>query len=735
MDEENKMPVPDTDEKAEEKELNEELETLRDTFQEKYDETVEEAASEPVIQELEEGEAEEEPEEETSEDAEEEIDITEPVKKKKKKSVGKIIAITIPVVLLVVIVGSLLAYVVASMTNPNFSSFISAYAQAGAADDYEERISCLESALGYCSDKDSLFQQAMAATLLEEIAIETYKEEGFAAAYSYISTKMSEQQLENPVNGEFKKIVNILKSIEKLSVDSFQTVIDNIGDSTQVPSAEVLSAGLTIPSDVKETVDEILKSFAEGIIFNKDAENISDSLTAMNYYANAYSGFTSIGADGHEVAQQLIAVLYKNGYVIEAVSLASVAVDPEKEITNADYTKMMEYIAVFKDYKLNVIDIASEAVKEGKTDSDSILALVKEKAENITDVNAAIVGSFVAYAIEAVNAENEHNLTEASSCYATLTSVLEAFGMADISVHLKTAETIFNCGNLSDANTLVSQYLTDEAMAEATEEQKAVRDNMIKVFEALNASSEVFSPYYAEYYQYGTALDYDEVSEALNALITEDADNYLKGFVNYCLYFAAASSDDVVDKLALVDAMAANMPELIFVYGYYYIDEYIALKQFAKAKSYAEKLLAVNVADEYANSIIALAERVNGNIDASIEAALKGIELSGTSSYCGKQLAIAYMLKGDFESAFGYISSLYTNNMSIDSCDLMLIFNKAYEGDNEEIKTELEAAVSEISETYTYYGVTSYSDTTAILDGTKTLQDVFAAGNFDITDD
>ena len=737
MNEENKNPVvPDeeinTDGNTnEDAALNEELEALRDTFQEKYDESVEEAVNGPVIQELEEGEAEEEePEEEN-----EEPDFVQPEKKpKKKKKLGKIIAITIPVLLVLVVIGSLLAYVVASMTNPNFSSFISTYAKATASEEYDEKIGYLEDALEFCSDEDSVFQQAMANTILEEIVVAVYNEEGYASAYSYIKSNMTDEQTANPVNPEFKKILSVIDDVNKSALSSFEKVIENLGELTEVPNAETLSAGISVPEEVKETFNGALVSFAEGYLLNKKAEGITESLASMNYYAEAYSALTSIGADSRELAEKLCVDLYNNGYVIEAASLATVAVNPENEIVRDDFSKMKEAIAVYGNIDISVIELAQKAVSEEKTDAESVTALVKSSAE-LSDDSADIIAAFVLYAIEGIKAENEHNLTQASSCYATLTSVLDAFGMADTAVHLKTAEAIFNSGNLADSETLVTQYLTEELMADATEEQKALRNKMVAGFEALAEASNVFSPYYSAYYQSGTPMDYDEVSEALNKLITEDADNYLKGFVNYCLYFAAKSSDEDRNALPLVDAMAEYMPDLVFLYGYYYIDEYIEDNNFSAAKAQAEKLLQVNIADEYANSIISLIERVNGNLEASVETALKGIELAGSSSYCGKQLAIAYMLQGDFESAYGYVSSLYSNNMSVDSCDLMLVFNKLYDGDDAEIKAELEAAVSEIEQTYSYYGVTSYQDTLDILKGEKTLRDVFAAGDYDLTDD
>ena len=77
---------------------------------------------------------------------------------------------------------------------------------------------------------------------------------------------------------------------------------------------------------------------------------------------------------------------------------------------------------------------------------------------------ARIFAAFTEYAVKALIAEEEKNLTEASSAYATLTSVLEAFTMADASIHLKTAQIIFDSGNLSDASTLVTTYLNEDAV-------------------------------------------------------------------------------------------------------------------------------------------------------------------------------------------------------------------------------------------------------------------------------
>ncbi len=710
--------------------LDEELEVLRETFQEKYDETVEEAASMPVIQELEEGEEEEEADEEGDEESNPYAQEKTP---KKKKKIGKIIAITIPVVLLVLVIGSLLAFVVASVTNPNFSSFISTYAQATAAETYEKKMEYFEQALTYCADKDSAFQQAMAATIHEEIAIAVYNEEGYASAYSYMTANMSEAQLKSPSSAALKKLVKTVDSVKKLSLEVFNKVYENLGDADKVPAADVLANGLSIPDELKDSVIPMLSSVAEGYIMNKTADGIEDRLRAMNYYANAYSGFISLGADSRELAEKMVVDLYNNGYVIEAVSFASISLDPNKEDVNKDYIALKEEISAYEKLGISVMTVAEEAVAAEKVSSDDILALVKTKSE-LTDSQAEVVSALVMYAVEGINVEAEKNLTRAQTVYATLTSVLEAFGMDDIKAHVKTATVIFDSGNLNDASTLVSSYLTEEMMKDATEEQKAQVEKMEKVFEALAATSEVFSPYYSAYYQQGTAIDLDALKNEMDELLTDSNDNYLEGFANYCLYIAAVSSEKEAEAKQYLNKMSSLMPDLPFIYGYSYIADYITAGNFNAAYSYAQKLLEVNVADEYSNSIVALYHRVKGDLEGAENAALKGIELSGSdSSDCAQQLAIINMLKGDFETAFGYISAVYNANQSMEAFELVLIFNALYKGDNADLKTSLNEMVSVVNQTYSYYGITSYAETKAVIDGTKTLEDVFMSGDYTIT--
>lgn len=714
---------------SEEKELNDELEALRDTFQEKYDETVEEAANGPVIQELEEG-----TEEENEEDSEEnEADYEKSAKPKKKKKGLKAVLIAVPLAVVLMLVGSLLAYVVISVKEPDFAAFVNHYSNAVNSDDFEDSISYYESALALAKDENSIISKfASHLALKEEAVVLTYENQGFAAAYSYMKSKMTEDEIASPTTPKFKKFVGIVEEINEFGLAAFAKVFENAKDATEVPEADVLSEGLSIPSELKTEAGEILSSIASGYIFNKAAKNITDSLTAVNYYGEAYSQLVSFGVDSHKLAENIAVALYDNGFVIEAATLISVAINPESEVVNEEFTRVKTALEVFSGYDVSVYDVAVEAKEAEKTQQADVVALIKEKAD-MPDSDAELLAGLVVYIFDAFKAEEEHNLTQAATVYATLTSVLQALDMADCSVTVKTAEIMFAAGNLNEVQSLVSA-LTDEITADATDEEKAVLDNIKEAFTALDAASAVFNPYYSEYYQGGAPIDFDKLETELNETFGADATDYEKGFMYYVLHVAAQLTEKE-GRLAYLDSMKSYVPDMVFLYGYSYLDEYTRAGNLSAAKSQAEALLAVNIADEFANSVIAYCLRAEGDLDGSVEAALKGIELSGSSANCAKQLAVAYMLKGDFESAFGYVTSMYSNGMSIDSCDMILVFNHFYKGEDEAIRTELDALVSEVNQAYASYGVSSYADTTAIIEGTKTLEDVFMVGNYDLSDD
>lgn len=724
--------------------LNEELENLRDTFQEKLDETVKEAENAPEIQELEYGEEMIEDDEETEEEnASSEKANTKKAKKKRKPA--KVIAITVPIVLLVLIVGVLLTYVVASVTNPNFSSFVSSYVQSTSAEEYDDKISYLEKAASYCSDNDSLVWKAMKKVVLEDIVVAIYNEKGFEEAYSYITENMSEDDLTSSSNKAFKKILKVKKSVDELSKDLVDKVIKNTGDAAEVPDIAVLCEGINIPDDVKDTLEGVIKTLSTGIIFNRSSEDIKDSLTSVtSYYTSVYNALVAFGADKNELAQNIAVDLYNNGYVFEAAAFSYLYVktnDTTEGETGSEtnsVTLSEEFSAIktefdkFSEFNFNAISIAKSAAEQEKTSDEEIISAVKA-AVDTDETKTKILTDLVKCALDAVKSEDAHNFTKASNAYSAVLSAQSVLGMDTAASYLQICKLLVTSGDINSLQTVVEEYFTDEAVAAFTESEKADYDNIKELLDAFN---NVYDVYAKLMQSTDKEVTFDNAKKELEAIITDGTSDYVKGFVNYFTYGAAIGLDENVNAISYLSKTAEYLPNMPFLYGGIFIDEYISDKNYSAAADYAKKLLEIDVSYEYANYVVAFCKRVNGDIDGAIAAALVGIDVADSKSGCGLEAAIGYLLKDDFESAFNYISMAYSaNSPSVELYDLILIFNALYDGDNEEIKAELDNMVSVVNQTYTYNSVSSYDDTKAIIAGEKTLKDVFQGGNYLLSDD
>lgn len=723
MNEENKNQDFSGDDGLDTEKLNEELEELRDFFQTKYDETVEEANN-PMIQELEEHREEEETDD--AEDTDNTAAAPEKAPKKKGKLIVRLLIILVIVGLMTLVAG--LAFGVGFLfKNPDIPELLSVYSQGITAEKYEESIEKYEEALKMC-DEDKMIAKAIANVIREDILVATLENEGFSAAYSYMKNNMSEDQIAKPAGSGFKKFLKAVEKTAKASNSALDAVIKNTGDASEVPEADVLANGLDIPDEVYDDFTEALKTLSEAYILDKSAENLYDRISAINAYGGGYSELVMIGADSRELAESFVTALYDNGYLTEALLLASAALNPEQDVVTEEYSAFLE---VKKE--LSESDISIFSLMEKVEEDADITKIVKENASFADERFVAVIAEAVEYGLTAVESEKEQNLTEAYTRYSTLISTVEAYGLSDIPLYLKVADVLFESGKLNELKTLLDTYFTEEAVKGLSDADNEKYESYSAVLASLEAATEVFSEHYSEYYQTGVAMDYDAVSEDLNALITEESTAYDKLFVDYFICYTAFLIEDCeADKIAILDEMYSLSPELLPFYGTFYLGKYEEDGNIAAAKVYADKLLEINIADDYANSIVATYHRINGDYDAAVEAALKGIEYSGTSVSCAKQAGIACLLKGDAESAYGYFYSYYSNNMSIDACDLILITDYVYDGTDEEFIEMLDTNVSEIEQTYAYYGVTSLDDTVAVLEGTKTIEDVFLSGNYDI---
>ena len=699
--------------------LEGELEQLRDTFQEKYDETVEEAAAGPVIQELESHVA--EAEEETEEAEEEAAAAAKPAKKKMKKGVKALIAVVI--VLAVFVFGLLIAYFVLSISNPNFNSLVSSLASASSAATYEEKKTAYEEALSYC-DGDSSSQKAMKNYVVDEILKAAYEEKGFSEASTLMNQYYTAEEIAAADSKTVRTIKKVIAAVDEIADGSLDAVFAALEENADA-DAQTVSAKFSVPSEVSETLLSAFENEIKGVKALKENAGIAGSTAAIEYLQAAFGTFTGAGADRRDLGEKMAVTLYKNDYVFAAMTVSTSLGEAEEGNLNQEYTDMLADVGDLSGLSVSLFDLANEAVTAGRTD---YAALVSEKTE-LNEAKAALLGELVGFCADGIRSEAEKNYSQALSAFLNTNTVADTLGVTDGKLIYHAANAMAVSGNLAELQTY-DAMLTAEIAASLTAEEAARVEKIHQIYNGLNSASQVFSEYYANYAYYNQPIDYEAACEALDALITEDSDNYAKGFVAYCKYFAAIYSDHQAEGEQFVADMRELMPDLKPVYGYYQIDLAREKGDYDNAQATAEDILSANVGDDYANATLAFVKRTKGDIEGALAAAVKGMELSGEKSFCSNEAAIDYMLTGDFESAFEYLKNMYQSSLSIETCDMLLIFNALYQGDNKDIKEDLAALVDEINQTYANYKVTSLSDTTAIISGEKTLEDVFCAGSY-----
>ncbi len=711
------------EEKTEAELLREELENLRETFQQKLGETEKEMEEMPVIQELEYGE---DMTEEDDSEAEEQPEEKKG-KAKKKRKVGKIIAITVPAVLLAFIIAILTAYVVISIKNPNLNSCVSAYVMGDNAETYEEKIEYYEKAISFCTDDSSALQNAFKLMALESIVSEMYKEKGYADAYAYMKENMSDEMIAQSNEKAVKEVVSISESVNTFALAAFEAVIKNVGDSKDVPEMSVLSEGLVIPEVIRENGEAILTTIAEGYIYNRSKENLGDSITAVtSYYSSAYNALVTQGADSDKLSQEIACALYHNGLVFESAVFSYVNIDPENTQLSNDYMLIKEELKSFSAVKLDVIGVAEKAISEGKTSKDDIVQLVENELGDGTYISD-VLGLMVMSAVEALQAEENKDLNTAGSAYSAIISAQSVVGM-DVTVpSLRICKVVLTMGNFEYLAQVYNYYLTEDAISGLSEENKALYDEIKEIY---TAYTDMVTVYNEEYEKLDSEAGYEDIKNALLACITDDMSDAEKGFMYLAIADAAAyyGSDDALLYFEFCRELLCECP---FLFAEQLLELYIEEEEYVEAGEFAEYLLSCDCSTEMPYCYLAIAARAMGDVDAVIEIAEKGLAVNDTFLNCSYDAAVAYMLKGDIETAFSYISKCYNSSQaSIALYDLILIYEASYEGDNEDIINSLKEMKENIDSVYEANGVSSYEDTVAVINGEKTLEEVFLSDNF-----
>lgn len=751
MDEENKIigmsgdeenTIPEENVTPEETQA-EELENLAETFRAAYDETVAEA----------EAEEETEPADEPAYEAEPEVE--KPAKKVKKPRSKAATVITTVILTILCIIFAVVAIALVGMKlftgsiNPEnmqttFISDTSTYDEnmkEGAAaaaligteeettaeddsedsedtestDYYSTALTAYKAAVSACTD-DTWYCNRCKKKALSAAVTLILENENYQEAYSYLSSSID---LEDAENYSSEAVQSVLETAEQVSSAAGKAVTEVLAGG----DVETVCKSYNLPDDVYDVFKGAVSSIADTFEDDKADAAIDGKNDILTAYYNAYTSLVDIGADSNELAENLCAALYENGCLYTAISFASV-MSEDYEATSEGFAALEDAEDNIKETYSTLFETAVKAEEEGKTGAEAL-------ADDSNDESVkALVASVIDLCIEGIKAENERNLTEAADKYYSAISTAQMFEIEDATLIYRYLKATFDMGSIPTANSDAETLVTDSVKAAFTEEQTAGYEKMQQVFTALNTASEVFSSYYTNYYYYGTEIDMDALSEELDALITEESNNYDKAFVAYCKYYAALSTgdDDAVDEY--LAAMKENAPDLPFVYGYFELSEYVEDGDMEKAVKLADELLEVNIADDYSIAVKALEKRLEKDYAGAVKIAENGIELLGADSatYCSKEAGVAYMLAGNYEKAYDNLYACYQNNLTLENADLMLIL-QYLAGDDSELADDLEAVAEEIEETYTSYSVTSLTDTLDILAGKKDAETVLTSGN------
>lgn len=709
----------------------EELNNLRDIFQQEWDKALAESQNEPAIQALDYAQPEEEPDEdgepeETAAPAQEEA----PAKaKKEKKKHGKAPLIVLIVVLVLLLIP-LSAYVYVSIKVPDLGSFLSAYTGASAATEVSEKISGYETALTYCKEGTPL--ESFKQKITEELVVLKCKADGYAAALGYANENLTEEMRANPQTAEFKEFLAVSDKVNAIADGAYDAVNEAfapVGKAADV-DIDAVAAKLGAPELIKTDVAEALRHIAAGLeaekAFQSAAEKPAEGFdAAMTELLTAVQSFRSLGADAQNLLENATVSLYNNGFVYETTLLTTNYFTEEMlaDVKTEAFTAVLADIDALKKADADVYDVAVALFENNTVSTDDIRAAI---SVTLPDAQKAALVDVAETVLAGLKAEREKNLVKAQSLLSEALNTLKALEKPTDALAVKLIRMFLTTGDEQNAYSLREGFITDETLAAADEDTK----NTVKVIDAIyaaeNAVNEVFYPIYSETYYGGGELDKDAANKALDALLTEDADVYLTAYVNYFKYLAEGfTTADEKTMIGYLTEFAKAFTDYPAFYNSLLAECYRMLGDYAETEALADKILEVNVADDYANSVKAMAARIKGSVDEALKLAEQGTALAETKNYCAREAVICSLLQGDAAKAFGYAKELYDASLTLDHCEYILIIAATAENVDENTQKEIDEYKAKVEQVFSENSVEAGEKAQGIIDGTLKLEDVF----------
>ena len=223
--------------------------------------------------------------------------------------------------------------------------------------------------------------------------------------------------------------------------------------------------------------------------------------------------------------------------------------------------------------------------------------------------------------------------------------------------------------------------------------------------------------------------DYNDFIKRFDKYIKEDKENvYDKGLVEYWKYYAAiVFNQDTKVQLSHLKKMEEKSPIYDSVYLPALAEMYLNMGKFDEMFKYCDKMAQRNKEDLYSNIYKSIAYRLKGDLDKALNSATDGLKINPKDPDINHQLSIIYLLQNDSKTAIKYAKTAYENASS----QFTYVTNANVYALCAHLNKDTEAYTT-IEEELSQSGMGVAKDVIGIIEGTKTLQDVFLKGKGDI---
>ncbi|MBR5410298.1 MAG: hypothetical protein IK104_06475 [Clostridia bacterium] len=766
MDEFEKKNTPDG---ADEK-LERELESLRATFQRQWDIARGETPDGPVIQSLEEiPEEDDEEEEEPSPREPEKAADEAPKKQKKPRRHGRTALKAIVCLLLAAAFAFFAFYFVTSMRHPDFSLYLKTLVASRSAADDEEKLELYEEALALDGDI-RLFRKKVT----DEAALLTAKTKGLEAAGAFITEHYPDDALEKAskevraLNAYYTGKPSGDEKIDQLaaewktqneaaidaafaaSLKAYQNadpagseILDDRDEPTQLSAGAQKSLMEEIGANdlFAKDMGDALEYIRQGLVSEEDKTETGYKAAAAAYlYADNVFDAT-FGHRCQGLLERLTVLLYNNGDLYNTIDLLKndFTDDLRTLPVGEEFAAVKTSVDALLEAKLDPMALAQTYVAQ---ESFSVPVIEKALPAAVPDFARTETAQIVYDTASALRERETKNLSQAILQEVTALSSADALGFMDLRA---LAADVFSLsvqlGYFDNADYVVGTYLKDEAENPAAHRNdgKAVAA-FIEEYEAyqqLEGALKTCNDAFADYVLEDGTVDADGAFAALDALTENTEDAYLIGFSNYYKCVALnhdANKEEDADldaaMLGYMETWAEAMPDHVLLWGRQLAELYRTTGHMGSTLEVAEKILALNVGDDYANAMLSLKERIRGNLESAKALALSGADLAGIDNECAKEAAICDILAGDMPSAVETLQKIVSNNVTPEILGLIKVAAGLYDGGDEDFAGTAKSLLSECDAVMNQYGYNYPADVDALLSGTKRPRDVFLKGTY-----